>query len=169
MAWSRSLEPGIIQTQSYWSVLGFLCEMLPTAEQAVSLNLKGNEAYSIKVSVNPSLITFEPDGQLKKKKEMTRRLKSLQPEVPKSFQKKKQIHKKEEPNIAYPVEKTSELKPPVAFGLPGSPSAVVQGISIPVHPGNQHPHSPGSATIHTFCCLAHGRNCGKSGGRGEKT
>lgn len=49
-------------------MFGFLCKMLPTAEQAVSLNLKGNEAYSIKVSVNPSLITFEPDGQLKKEK-----------------------------------------------------------------------------------------------------
>lgn len=95
MAWSRNLEPGIIQTQSYWSVLGFLCEMLPTAEQAVSLNLKGNEAYSIKVSVNPSLITFEPDGQLKKKKkQVTRRLKSLQPEVPKSFQKKSKYIKR---------------------------------------------------------------------------
>lgn len=65
--WSRNLEPGIIQAWSYWSVFGFLCETLPTAEQAVSLYSKGNEAYSIKVSVNPSLITFEPDGQFKKK------------------------------------------------------------------------------------------------------
>lgn len=67
MAWSRHLEPGIIQAWSYWSAFGFLRETLPAAEQAVSLNLKGNEAYSIKVSVNPSLITFEPDGQFKKK------------------------------------------------------------------------------------------------------
>lgn len=44
--------------------------MLPTAEQAVSLNLKGNEAYSINVSVNPPLITFEPDGLFKKNNDM---------------------------------------------------------------------------------------------------
>lgn len=49
-------------------MFGFLCEMLPTAEQADSLNLKGNEAYLIKFSVNPSLVSFEPDGQLKKRK-----------------------------------------------------------------------------------------------------
>lgn len=76
--------------------------MLPTAEQAVSLNLKGNEAYSIKVSVNPSLITFEPDGQFKIKND--KGLKSLQSEVPKSFQKRSKYRKKEELNIAYPVE-----------------------------------------------------------------
>lgn len=50
-------------------MFGFLCEMLPTAEQADSLNFKGNEDYLIKFSVNPFLTSFEADGQLKKKKE----------------------------------------------------------------------------------------------------
>ena len=60
---------------------------------------------------------------------MTRGLKSVQCEVPKSVQKRSKYKKKEELNIAYPVEKTSELTLPVVFGLPGSPSAAV-------HPGN---------------------------------
>lgn len=51
-------------------MFGFLCEMLPTAEQADSLDLKGNEDYLIKFSVNPSLISFEADGQLKKKRKV---------------------------------------------------------------------------------------------------
>lgn len=38
------------------------------------------------VSVNPSLTTFEPDGQFRKN---TRRLKSLQSEVSETFQKEK--------------------------------------------------------------------------------
>lgn len=44
--------------------------MLPTAEQADSLNLKGNEDYLIKFTVNPSLINFEADGHLKKKRKV---------------------------------------------------------------------------------------------------
>lgn len=87
VAWSRNLEHGIIQAWSYWCVFGFLWEMLPAAEQAVSLHLKGNEAYSIKVSVNPSLITFEPDGQFEKKKKLQRDGSLCSPKFLKAFRK----------------------------------------------------------------------------------
>lgn len=78
---------------------------------------------------------------------MTRELKSLQSEVLKSLQKRSEYKKKEE--ILHPQWR-SELKLAVVPGLPGSPSAAV-------HPGNQHPGSPGSTTAHTSSCLVHGR------------